>query len=44
MRMEIYIGHALNKILKDVINRSQQMLGKDAAYVRVGIAMAFGGK
>src|SRR5690606_27653493 len=26
-------GHALNKILKDVINRSQQMLGKDANYV-----------
>jgi len=29
----IHIGHALNKILKDVINRSQQMLGKDAVYV-----------
>ena len=29
----LHIGHALNKILKDVINRSQQMLGKDAAYV-----------
>ncbi|MBK8159313.1 MAG: isoleucine--tRNA ligase [Rhodospirillaceae bacterium] len=29
----IHIGHALNKILKDVINRSQQMLGKDAHYV-----------
>ncbi|MEE8516896.1 MAG: class I tRNA ligase family protein, partial [Alphaproteobacteria bacterium] len=29
----IHIGHALNKILKDVINRSQQMLGKDAIYV-----------
>ena len=27
------MGHALNKILKDVINRSQQMLGKDAHYV-----------
>ena len=26
----IHIGHALNKILKDVVNRSQQMLGKDA--------------
>ncbi|MCA8929248.1 MAG: class I tRNA ligase family protein, partial [Alphaproteobacteria bacterium] len=24
----LHIGHALNKILKDVINRSQQMLGK----------------
>jgi isoleucyl-tRNA synthetase len=29
----IHVGHALNKILKDVIIRSQQMLGKDAAYV-----------
>jgi isoleucyl-tRNA synthetase len=29
----IHIGHALNKILKDVINRQQQMLGKDANYV-----------
>jgi isoleucyl-tRNA synthetase len=29
----IHIGHALNKILKDVINRFQQMLGKDAPYV-----------
>ncbi len=29
----LHIGHALNKILKDVINRSQQMLGKDAHYI-----------
>ncbi len=29
----IHIGHALNKILKDVIVRAQQMLGKDANYV-----------
>ena len=29
----IHIGHALNKILKDVITRSQQMLGKDSNYV-----------
>jgi isoleucyl-tRNA synthetase len=29
----LHIGHALNKILKDVINRAQQMLGKDANYV-----------
>jgi isoleucyl-tRNA synthetase len=29
----IHIGHALNKILKDVVNRSQQMLGKNAHYV-----------
>jgi isoleucyl-tRNA synthetase len=30
---ELHIGHALNKILKDVVNRAQQMLGKDAPYV-----------
>src|SRR5215510_12625972 len=29
----IHLGTALNKILKDVVNRSQQMLGKDANYV-----------
>jgi isoleucyl-tRNA synthetase len=29
----IHIGHALNKILKDVVVRSQQMLGFDAPYV-----------
>lgn len=29
----LHIGHALNKILKDIINKSQQMLGKDANYV-----------
>ena len=29
----LHMGHALNKILKDVINRSQQMLGKNAHYV-----------
>ena len=29
----LHIGHALNKILKDVINRTQQMMGKDANYV-----------
>ena len=29
----LHIGHALNKILKDIIVRSQQMLGKDATYV-----------
>ncbi len=29
----LHIGHALNKILKDVVNRTQQMLGKDANYV-----------
>ena len=29
----LHMGHALNKVLKDVVNRSQQMLGKDANYV-----------
>ena len=30
---KLHIGHALNKILKDVINRSQSILGKNANYV-----------
>ncbi len=30
---DIHIGHALNKILKDITIRAQQMMGKDAAYV-----------
>ena len=29
----LHIGHALNKILKDVINRSRQMTGQDAHYI-----------
>tara|TARA_B100000401_G_scaffold3295_1_gene2050 strand:+ start:272 stop:577 length:306 start_codon:yes stop_codon:yes gene_type:complete len=29
----LHIGTALNKILKDIINRFQSMLGKDANYV-----------
>jgi isoleucyl-tRNA synthetase len=29
----IHIGHALNKILKDLVSRSQQMAGKDSNYV-----------
>jgi isoleucyl-tRNA synthetase len=29
----IHIGHALNKILKDVINRTQRMLGRRVAYI-----------
>jgi isoleucyl-tRNA synthetase len=29
----IHIGHALNKILKDLVTRSQRMLGKDSSYV-----------
>jgi isoleucyl-tRNA synthetase len=30
---DIHIGHALNKILKDVVSRSRQMLGFDSHYV-----------
>src|SRR5688572_30126725 len=29
----IHIGHALNKVLKDLVSRSQQMLGYDSNYV-----------
>ncbi len=29
----LHIGHALNKILKDMVVRSQQMLGHDARYI-----------
>ena len=29
----LHIGHALNKILKDLVTRSQRMAGKDAEYV-----------
>jgi isoleucyl-tRNA synthetase len=29
----LHIGHALNKILKDMVVRSQQMMGHDARYV-----------
>jgi isoleucyl-tRNA synthetase len=29
----IHIGHALNKVLKDVVTKSQQMLGFDSNYV-----------
>src|SRR6476660_7230376 len=30
---DIHMGHALNKILKDVVTKSQQMLGFDSNYV-----------
>ena len=29
----LHIGHALNKILKDMVVRSQQMSGRDARYI-----------
>jgi len=29
----LHIGHALNKILKDMVVRSQQMMGKDSKYI-----------
>jgi isoleucyl-tRNA synthetase len=30
---DIHIGHALNKVLKDMVVRSQNLLGRDAPYV-----------
>ncbi|TNE58421.1 MAG: isoleucine--tRNA ligase [Alphaproteobacteria bacterium] len=30
---EAHVGHAFNRILKDIVVRSQQMMGKDAAFV-----------
>ncbi len=36
---QLHIGHALNKILKDVVNRSQSMLGKMQITFRAGIVM-----
>jgi isoleucyl-tRNA synthetase len=30
---DIHMGHAMNKILKDIVVRSQSLLGKDAPYV-----------
>ncbi len=30
---DIHMGHALNKILKDIVVRSQSLMGKDAPYV-----------
>ena len=29
----LHIGHALNKILKDMVVRSQQMMGRDSRYI-----------
>ena len=29
----LHMGHALNKLLKDIITRSQQMMGRDSNYV-----------
>ena len=30
---DIHMGHAMNKVLKDIITRSQSLMGKDAPYV-----------
>jgi len=30
---DIHMGHAMNKVLKDIVVRTQSMLGKDAPYV-----------
>ena len=36
----IHLGHALNKILKDIIIKSRQMTGFDAPTCRAGTATA----
>src|SRR5262249_35072280 len=30
---DIHMGHAMNKILKDIVVRSQSLMGKDAPYI-----------
>jgi isoleucyl-tRNA synthetase len=30
---DIHMGHAMNKVLKDIVVRSQSLIGKDAPYV-----------
>ena len=37
----IHIGHAINKVLKDIIVKSKSMSGYDAPYVPAGTVMAF---
>jgi len=37
----IHMGHALNKILKDMVVKSRSMFGYDAAYVPGWTATAF---
>jgi len=37
---EIHIGHAVNKVLKDIIVKSKTLNGYDAPYVPGWIAMA----
>ncbi len=38
---DIHIGHALNKILKDIIVRARQMTGKTLSMCRVGIVTGY---
>ncbi len=38
---DIHIGHAMNKILKDFINRYKMMSGYDMIYIQDGILMVF---
>ena len=38
---DIHIGHAVNKVLKDIIVKSKTLSGFDAPYVLDGIATAF---
>jgi len=30
---DIHMGHAMNKVLKDIVVRSQSLMGKDAPYI-----------
>jgi len=38
---DIHIGHAVNKVLKDIIIKSKTLAGFDAPYIPVGIVMDF---
>ena len=37
----IHIGHAVNKILKDIIVKSRNLAGYRTPYIQVGIAMVY---
>ena len=38
---EIHIGHSVNKVLKDIVIKSQILNGKDVPIHRVGIVTAY---
>ena len=37
----IHLGHAVNKVLKDIVIRSKTLEGYDAPYIQVGTVMAY---